>query len=234
MVSKKDLDEALAKVGCKTIERLASVIDTHKGVKDDADYVSDYRDPFHWRVTINQLHNNEVFKIDREGYSKETHAVSRFYRSQGMHILPNSEQYEALKEVMDYIKEDFRSSENIHHICEDQQNELEKENMVRKHTNEDEIGKDVILFCGKKYKLRDEYRAEYEMDTIEEFYIKALAVSIMAESDGNSKVAKDILDKGGMAIVKNLDQESVVELLVDLQIIALEGDEIENDHGIQR
>ena len=39
-----------------------------------------------------------------------------------------------------------------------------------------------------------------------------------------------------MVVVKNLDQESVVDLLVDLQIIALEGEGLENEQegGISR
>jgi hypothetical protein len=227
---KSDLIKAASQIDLKTLERIASIIDTHEGVKDDVDYISHYRDPFYWRVSINQLQHKEVFKIDREEYSKESHNVGRLYRSQGMSILPNSQQYAALQEVMDYIKSDMTSSENIHNICEDQQTELEKDKVVHPDDHEQESGKDIILFCGRKFKLREKYRSEYAMDTIEEFYIKAVAVSIMAESDGNSQVAKEILDNGGMAIVKNLNQESVMELLQELQIIALEGEDLGNEN----
>ena len=120
---------------------------------------------------------------------------------------------------MDSISKDPDSSLNIKKICEAQKSALEKEKLLGRSVSENETGKDIIIIAGKKYRLKEgeKQRPSYAMDNIEEFYIRAVATSILAETDGDSVAAKEILENGGMKVVKNLDKESVVDLLVDLQ-----------------
>lgn len=223
----EDLQKALLKIDSETLKTIAAVVDTHHQVKDKKRYVSEYRDPSYWRKAVNEIQQKEIFSIAPEDYyfsDEFFESKGRFFRAQGMTIHANHDQYESLKEVMDYLKNDPDSSKHIHEICEEHKLELLDKRAALNADLDEETGKDLILFHGHKYQLREHFREEYAVDTIEEFYIKALAVSILAETDGNSKIARDILEGGGMLIIKNLQPESVVSLLQELQIIALEGE----------
>lgn len=233
------LEKILSQKEKTVLARVATIIDTHTNVRSgDGDYISAYRDPFFWRDTVNEFRQGrgesslfDISEEDRNSY--QSSKIGRYYRTQGMYIQEGSEQYEVLKEVMDYIRNDRNSSQNIKKVIDAQRTAVEHDKLLEqtnsRSVDENEMGKDIIMFAGNKYRLREEHRAEYEMDTIEELYVKAVAVSIMAETDGRSNTAKEILENGGMDVVKNLEPESVADLLVDLQIIALEGEEEQID-----
>ena len=55
-------------------------------------------------------------------------------------------------------------------------------------------------------------------DLLEETYIKAIAVSILAETNGNSKLAESVLLNGGLQAMKQLDIKDLRSLLGDLQV----------------
>lgn len=69
--------------------------------------------------------------------------------------------------------------------------------------------------------LVEEKKSSYAMDSLIETYIKAVAVSILSETNGNAVEARELLEKGGMKLVKNFDIESmknVLEQLKDVEI----------------
>jgi hypothetical protein len=57
---------------------------------------------------------------------------------------------------------------------------------------------------------------------LEELYIKAVAVSLLAESDGNSAIAKQILYDGGLDAIKKMDVTSLRTILDQLNNITPE------------
>lgn len=57
---------------------------------------------------------------------------------------------------------------------------------------------------------------------LEELYIRAVAVSLLAESDGNSAVAKEILYDGGLDAIKKMDITSLRAILDQLNNITPE------------
>jgi hypothetical protein len=61
---------------------------------------------------------------------------------------------------------------------------------------------------------------------LEELYIQSVAVSLLAESDGNSAIAKTILHNGGMEAIKKMDVNSLKVVLDQLNQI------IPNEHEI--
>jgi hypothetical protein len=61
---------------------------------------------------------------------------------------------------------------------------------------------------------------------LEELYIQSVAVSLLAESDGNSAIAKKILHNGGMEAIKKMDVNSLKVVLDQLNQI------IPNEHEI--
>jgi hypothetical protein len=221
------LSKAISEINCDTIKKISSVLISQEKAQFGKAYICQSSDPFYWRKKANE-YNERIglkpkFNLDLNSQNYERSRIGQYYHDYGMDVSPTSEQYKAIEEVMNYIKEDNNSLRNIKKLCYKQQELLEKRKMLIKHSDDLEEGRDLIRFHGHNYKLRDKYRESYSMDTVEELYIKALAVSILAESNGKSDIAKDILYNGGMDVIKNIQTESVNDLLLDLQIIAFQG-----------
>lgn len=56
---------------------------------------------------------------------------------------------------------------------------------------------------------------------LEELYIQSVAVSLLAESDGNCAIAKEILHNGGMDAIKKMDVSSLKSILDQLNDVVV-------------
>ncbi len=235
MATNRSLEEKLTQKDEKVLSQQIPVIkeyidvdhDWNHDVEYDENFISSSsHNPYFWREIADESinkHNNNSENKDRQKQRFVERFPEETYRA-------DPERYAIeLQKVAGYIRGDLDSSANIHKICEAQRVALEKEKLLGRSVAKDEAGKNIIMIAGKKYRLREreEERPAYAMDTLRESYIEAVATSILAETDGESAVAKEVLENGGMEVVKNLDENSIADLLVDLQIIALEGEEIQ-------
>ena len=75
-----------------------------------------------------------------------------------------------------------------------------------------------IIFFGMEFNKSLNPRSILAPDLLEETYIKAIAVSILAETNGNSKLAESVLLNGGLQAMKQLDIKDLRSLLGDLQV----------------
>lgn len=56
---------------------------------------------------------------------------------------------------------------------------------------------------------------------LEELYIQSVAVSLLAESDGDCAIAKEILHNGGMDAIKKMDVSSLKSILDQLNDVVV-------------
>lgn len=223
-------------------DRIKSILEHHEQGS------SDYYNPHYWRNLVREKSdkgNSETIFTHLNGRHKDFGAVGDFYRKNGMRIdLADKENDQAQKidSIMEYIKQgvgdDFKkvAMEQYEDIVggEDrdgnggQDKELEKGQVAtvqvlgeggevkeRLYDKEKEVE-----FFGQIYSKAVKSRSIVSMDSLEETYIKAVAVSILAETDGDDSIAREILQNGGMSVVKSLDRNGLRDLLQDLNALS--------------
>lgn len=106
---------------------------------------------------------------------------------------------------------------NPHHIGKYYAKEGMKIDINSDHPQSRELASVMGFISGY---LVEKKKASYAMDSLLETYIKAIAVSILSETNGNSAEARELLENGGMKLVKNFDVESMKNLLEQLKDIS--------------
>ncbi|MDA0902181.1 MAG: hypothetical protein O3B09_02065 [Proteobacteria bacterium] len=198
-------------------------------IKDKIKHIiNSHKNPDHQCHNINHWLNKYGDHIE---FPESSH-IGEYYRQHGMKIdpqAPNDPKAIALKEIMDDIKRNIKADDHFKELAEE---EIEHSQKLNEESDDETYEAEKIrslgngkkkkrmFILGKWLELSDHSRSLHSVDLLEEYCIKAVAVSILAETNGNSKIARKILNEaGGMKIIKSLDVESLRELLTDLQDI---------------
>lgn len=228
MTSEETLKQAVAHWTDEAWDHIKSAFKAHvvdhavPQIKDVTNNSAQGGDSYFWRKLADESINQ--YNSIPENKDRQRERFIDRYPQENYEVQADRKRYEEeLQKVMGYIRNGLDNSENVND--ERQREAAEKEKLLGRAVGENEAGKDIVMINGKKYRLKEgSNRQLHSMDTVKELYIRAVATSIMAETDNQSDGAKEILENGGMMLVKNLDERSKTDLLVDMQILALEGD----------
>jgi hypothetical protein len=151
------------------------------------------------------------------------HHIGDFYRKFGMGInLGDSSKKAAdLLQVMGFITNGLVNEENVDIrpiVDEEDVDDLEK---MPNLTHKNALDKYRQLYGRKNRKQR----LLFAMDLPEEIEIKAIAISILAETNGNVQMAHDILSVAGLKIIKSMSHTELRHLKADLQALSTETDD---------
>ena len=175
-----------------------------------------------WR---NSISNPELLSLLN---SPGTHHIGNLYRKSGIKINlgdSHSEEAKKIKSMMQFIKSNLGDSillkikaENDKLTGEgDSTNQGLALGQNQKQGNLSQEQHQKIMFFGMEFNKSLNPRSMTDPDLLEETYIKSIAVSILAETNGNSKVAESVLSNGGLMAIKQLDVKDLRNLLSDLQ-----------------
>ncbi len=170
------------------------------------------------RQIIDQLDHNQ-------------HHIGDAYRQGGMRVDLNRETREAnnLLKVINFILVGLVNSDGK----EDKSVEVDQELFFAKGTPQCDIVDDYeseLLQYKQIYGHNGKQsRTLAEVELPEEIDIKAIAVSILAETNGSVKMAKEILTVAGLKVIKTMNVGELQHLKGDLQSISTKTDAIE--HG---
>lgn len=168
-----------------------------------------HQHPKYWQEKLEELQeNNPKVKEILAKINHHQHHLGDYYLKFGMKIDLNktSPEAENLRKVMDLIMEGLKSDTDDDKpkiIAVDESKPLNQE--ISEPENE------LLQYKGVSNKKR-KLRQLYDQDLLEENIIKGIAVSILAETDGNAKIAADVLTTAGLKIIKSMNKEELKEL----------------------
>jgi hypothetical protein len=168
-----------------------------------------------WRDELMKLvkENPEIMELITQIDGLEHH-IGDHYLKQGMKIKRYNEEMKNIISIMNFIKS----------LSEDHENEKTKTAILGKNQEETSgKGKGSSLLEHKGVYNAGEnaqIRSLEEALLPEESAVRAIAVSILAETNGNSEIAKEILSISGLKMLKSMDPKALVHLQEDLQAIS--------------
>ncbi len=175
----------------------------------------------YWHTKLETVDSDAARQIiDQLDHSQ--HHIGDAYRQNGMRIDLNRETPEAnnILKVINFILVGLANNEGK----EDKAIEVDEElflsedisalNVVDDYESELLQYKQIYGHNGKKS------RTLTEMELPEEIDIKAIAVSILAETNGSVKMAREILTVAGLKIIKQMNIGELQHLRGDLQSIS--------------
>ena len=168
-------------------------------------------------------------KLLAELNSSGAHHIGDLYRKTGMKINLNDLNHEEaikIKSVIQFIKGKIGNLILLKIKAEhdkllasgDSGNKELSLGQNQKQGNLSQQQHQKIIFFGMEFNKSLNPRSILAPDLLEETYIKAIAVSILAETNGNSKLAESVLLNGGLQAMKQLDIKDLRSLLGDLQV----------------
>lgn len=207
-----------------TKEDSQSEEELYQDFEDNFHHIVDDLPPDYWRRHFQKKSPNNIKTNSKKG---------KFYLHYGMRINLKKQSEEAKKiiELMHIIRKSHTQNDIFDKMADIkiQENKIKnnKENslisMIKSSNNSgsddgggssnQELEKEVIN------KKNPEIRNINEHLRLEELYIQSVAVSLLAESDGNSAIAKEILHNGGMEAIKKMDVNSLKVILDQLNQI---------------
>ena len=127
------------------------------------------------------------------------HHIGDFYRKSGMKIAldRNSSESTNLLKVINTIVQGLKNSDTEGNLTA-----RGKDLIILSHGDDNQA--ELLQYKQIYGDQKERDRSLAEMDLPEEFEVKAMAVSILAETNGDVKLAKDILSVSGLKIIKKL------------------------------
>jgi len=161
--------------------------------------------------------------------SLDAHHIGDVYHKNGMKINLNDlngEEAKKIRSMINFIKNKIGNSillkikaENDKLFIGDDNSDNKERSLGqnRAQGNLSQQQHQKIIFFGREFNKSLNPRSMTEPYLLEETYIKAIAVSILSETNGNSKMAESVLLNGGLQAIKQLDIKDLRNLLADLQ-----------------
>ncbi len=184
----------------------------------------------HQSSSYSKFWQNTIFdpKLLAELNSSGSHHIGDLYRKTGMKINLNDLNHEEaikIKSIIQFIKDKIgnlillkiKSEHDKLLASGDSGNKELSLGQNQKQGNLSQQQHQKIIFFGVEFNKSLNPRSMVAPDLLEETYIKAMAVSILAETNGNSKLAESVLLNGGLQAMKQLDIKDLRSLLGDLQ-----------------
>jgi hypothetical protein len=193
------------------------IIAHHNQVGDDAHHR-------YWHQKLEGLDGKVAHQIVKQ-MDHNQHHIGDCYRQTGMRVDLNIESHKAtaILKVMNFIvggltKEDGKEERTV---------EMDEKLFFEQQTADCDIVDEYeteLLQYKQIYGAATKGRKLDEMELPEEIDIKAIAVSILAETNGSVKMARDILTVAGMKIIKKMNVGELQHLRGDLQSISTQTD----------
>jgi hypothetical protein len=179
----------------------------------------------YWHEKLEHADSDSCRQIVRQ-MDHSQHHIGDFYRTNGMRIDLNRESNEAtaILKVINFIIGGLTKDEGKEDRSVEIDEKLFFEQQAADYEIVDEFESELLqyqqIYCTDGSKSRK----LAQMDLLEEVDIKAIAVSILAETNGSVKMAKDILTVAGMKIIKRMNVCELKHLRSDLQSISTQTD----------
>jgi hypothetical protein len=196
--------------------------------EEDVHHIVDDLPPDYWRNNFSK--GGKKTNLDTNIVGKK----GRFYLYHGMRIDLGKETPESLPiiELMRIIRENHDKNDIFDKMAdikikEDKVKKNQKTgliSMIKDISSSDSDGGSANqeLEMELQPEKQEDVRSNTEHLRLEELYIQSVAVSLLAESDGNSSVAKEILFNGGMEAIKKMDVASLKTILDQLNDVVIE------------
>ncbi len=198
-----------------TIENVVRhIINHHNQVGDDV----------HHRYWHQKLEEEKV-DVARQIIKKLDHSqhhIGDCYRQSGMRVDLNRKSHEAtaILKVMNFIVGGLTKGDGR----EDKSVEVDEKMFFETQTPDCDIVDDYeseLFQYNQIYNVNaKQTRTLTQADLPEEFDIKAIAVSILAETNGSVKMAKEILSVAGLKVIKRMNIADLQHLRADLKSIS--------------
>ncbi|MCE3255393.1 MAG: hypothetical protein K0R25_887 [Rickettsiaceae bacterium] len=190
---------------------ISHIIDHHNQVENNHHH--------YWHQKLENLDGEEAKKII-DDLDHSNHHVGDYYRRNGMRISldKNSEESTNLLRVMYCIVHGLRTDEGgkDKQVLPDEIFPTNPEQTDRKQVHDNLLLKYKQIYGDRK----QESRSLASADLPEEIVVKAIAVSILSETNGSVKMAQDILSTAGLKILKSMDAKELRYLIGDLKAIS--------------
>ncbi len=191
----------------------------------DHHYQKDGEHHDYWHQKLEGLDSDVVHKIITQ-MDHNQHHIGDVYRHHGMKVDLNRESGEAtaILKVMNFIIGGLTKDEGR----EDKAIEIDEELFFTTDIPDscivDEFESELLQYKQIYGTDNKQSRKLETMELPEEVDIKAIAVSILAETNGSVKMAQDILSVAGLKIIKNMKVAELRHLRADLQSISTQTD----------
>jgi hypothetical protein len=183
----------------------------------------------YWHEKLEDCDGDRVHQIVKQ-MDHSQHHIGDCYRQTGMRVDLNRESHEAtaILKVMNFIMGGLTKDEEKDWGKDDRTVEMDEKLFFEQQTPDCEIVDEFeseLLQYKQIYNTSGKKSRHLEtMELLEEVNIKAIAVSILAETNGSVKMAKDILSMAGMKIIKQMNIGELKHLRGDLQSISTQTD----------
>ena len=194
------------------IKKEESQEDLYKSFEDNFHHIVDDVPPNYWRSNFQK----KIKKI--EAVSSKVDKKSKFYLHYGMRVNLSKKTEEALAIIglMNIIRKVHTKNDIFDKMADIKilEEKIKKGkvtgllSMIKNISSSDSGGgssSDKELEKEIEVKDSGDERGASEHLRLEEVYIQAVAVSLLAESDGDCAIAKKILHNGGMEAIKKMD-----------------------------
>ena len=154
------------------------------------------------------------------------HHIGDFYRKNGLSLdleTPESVAAQDLSKLVNYI-----CLEILKDAYKDDDSKIER---IKDDQN---LGKSPLMIYKQFYGDNVKQRSLASMDLLDEANIKAIAVSILAETNGNSQIAYEILTTSGLEIIKSMSKRELDFVKADLQTTSTHGHNEEDEDSLAR
>lgn len=221
---KNDSDDDLNQNYIKKEDESQSEEKLYKDFEDNFHHIVDDLPPDYWRKHFQKKSPKNIKTNSKEG---------KFYLHYGMRINFRKQSKEAKKiiELMHIIRKSHTQNDIFDKMADIkiQENKIKnnRKNSLISMINSSNISGSDDSGGSSNQELEKEVinKKSREIHNInehlrlEELYIQSVAVSLLAESDGNSEMAKEILHNGGMEAIKKMDVNSLKVILDQLNQI---------------
>ena len=190
------------------------IIDHHNQVGSDTHHR-------YWHEKLEGLDGDVVHQIIKQ-MDHNQHHIGDCYRQSGMKVDLNrkSDEATAILKVINFIVGGLTKEEGK----EERSVEIDKQLFFTQQTPDSDIVDEFeleLLQYSQIYGVNGKKsRSLTQTDLPEEVDIKAIAVSILAETNGSVKMAKDVLSAAGMKIIKKMNVGDLQHLRADLKSIS--------------
>ena len=173
-----------------------------------------------WYEKLGQEHSEKAKDlIDQLDHNQ--HHIGDYYRENGLRIHLEKESLEAnnLLKVMKFIFAGLTDDESSPNKTVDVGKEMFLGQEIK-----DDFGSELAQYKSAYSNYKQKPRSVIGVDILEEAEVKAIAVSILAETNGSVRMARDILTFAGLEIIKGMNVPELKNLTATLKSLSTQTD----------
>ncbi len=184
------------------------IIDHHNQFPGDSNHK-------YWHTKLEHIEGEKAKNIINQ-LDHSNHHIGDFYLHNGMRINLEKESPQALEllKVMNFIAVSLIGDGGAENMIK-----VGKKLFLKQESKKD--FEDELLQYKQIYRdVKKNRRSLIEIDLPEEVVIKTIAVSILAETNGNAKMATDLISSGGIETIKKMNVTELQHLIGELKSLS--------------